>query len=80
MILTTLPGYIKSRPGPHKLEGITTKQHEGYVLAKFPRDYPMTAPQRKIKDAAKTCGIKKGISRGDLVNKMRTCIPGQFGR
>jgi hypothetical protein len=40
----------------------------------------MTAPQRKIKDAAKTCGIKKGISRGDLVNKMRTCIPGQFGR
>ncbi len=80
MILTTMPGYIKSRPRPHKLEGITTRQHEGYVLAKFPKDYPLTAPQRKVKNAASTCGIRKGISRRELVDKMRTCIPGQFGR
>jgi hypothetical protein len=78
MILTTMPGYIKRRPAPHKLEGITTRQHEGYVLAKYPRDYPITAPQRRVKNAAKTCGIKKGISRRDLVDKMINCIPGQF--
>lgn len=78
MILTTLPGYIKSRPGPHKLEGITTRQHEGYVLAKFPRDYPITAPQKKVRDAAKACGIKKGMSRKSLVDAMVGCIPGKF--
>jgi hypothetical protein len=78
MIVESMPLVIKRRPGPHKLEGITTKQHPGFVLAKFPRDYPITAPQRKVRDAAKTCGIKKGMSRGDLVNKMRTCIPDQF--
>jgi len=78
MILTTMPGYIKRRPAPHKLESITTKQHEGYVLAKYPRDYPITAPQRKVKDAAKACGIHKGISRAALVTAMVTCIPGKF--
>jgi hypothetical protein len=78
MILKTAPGYIKTRPRPHRLEGITTKQHEGFVLAKYPKPYPITAPQRKVRDAARSCGIKKGMSRGDLVNKMRTCIPDQF--
>ena len=71
-------GYAKRRPRAHKLEGITTKTHPGYVIASYPRDYPMTSQQRKVRDAAKTCGIKKGMSRGDLVNKMRTCIPDQF--
>jgi hypothetical protein len=80
MILKSAPGYIKTRPRPHKLEGITTKQHEGFVMAKYPKAYPITAPQRKVRDAARTCGIKKGMSRNDLVNKMRSCIPGQFGR
>lgn len=74
MILTTMPGYIKSRPRPHKLGNITTRQHSGYVLAKFPRDYPMTSPQRKVSTVAKDCGIKKGISRNDLVTKMIDCV------
>lgn len=78
MILTTMPGYIKSRPRAHKLEGYTTRQHEGYVLAKYPKDYPITAPQRKVRDAAKSCGIHKGMSRKALVDSMKTCIPGKF--
>jgi hypothetical protein len=78
MILTTRPGYVKSRPKAHKLEGITTKQHEGFVLAKYPRDYPLTSQQKKVKDAARGCGIKKGISRRELVDKMVNCMPGKL--
>lgn len=73
-------GYIKTRPKAHKLEGITTKSHGGFVVASLPKSYPMNAPQKRVAAAAIACGIKKGISRGDLVNKMRTCIPGQFGK
>ena len=74
MILTTIPGYIKSRPKAHKLEDITTTRHSGYVLAKFPRDYPLTSPQRKVKSVAAECGIKTGISRRELVHKMIDCV------
>lgn len=73
-------GYVKSRPKAHKLEGITTRQHAGFVVSSFPKPYPMNAPQKKVKAAAQACGLKKGMSRGDLVQKMRSCIPGQFGR
>lgn len=74
MILTTMPGYIKRRPRPHKLGPITTRQHSGFVLARFPKDYPITAPQRKVRNVAAECGIKKGISRNDLVGKMIDCV------
>ena len=74
MILTTMPGYIKSRPKPHKLGPITTRQHSGYVLVKFPRDYPITAQQRKVRDVARECGIHTGISRNELVTKMVDCV------
>lgn len=74
MILSTMPGYIKSRPRPHKLGPITTRQHAGYVLAKYPRDYPMTSQQRKVRDTARDCGIKSGISRNDLITKMIDCV------
>ena len=78
MILTTMPGYIKSRPRPHKLEGYTTRQHEGYVLAKFPKDYPLTSPQKRVKEVAKACGIHKGMSRKSLVDAMKGCVASKF--
>lgn len=78
MILTTLPGYIKRRPASHKLESITTRQHSGFVIAKYPRDYPLTTQQKKVRDAAHACGIKKGMSRSALVTAMVDCIPGKF--
>lgn len=74
MILTTVPGYIKRRPKSHKLGNITTRQHSGFVLAMYPKSYPITAPQRKVRDVAHDCGIKKGISRNDLVAKMIDCV------
>jgi len=74
MILTGKVGYIKRRPKAHKLEGITTKQHSGYVMAMYPKPYPNTAQQKKASAAAKECGIKTGISRKDLVDKMINCM------
>lgn len=74
MILTGKVGYIKRRPRAHKLEGITTKQHAGFVLAQYPRPYPKTSQQRKVSNVAAECGIKKGISRRDLVSKMIDCV------
>ncbi len=74
MILTTMPGYVKRRPAPHKLGNITTRQHSGFVLAKYPKDYPRTAQQRKVASVAADCGIKKGISRNDLISKMIDCV------
>jgi len=73
-------GYAKTRPKAHRLEGITTRSHPGYVIASYPKAYPMTAPQKRVKAAASACGIHKGMSRASLVDAMRTCIPGQFGR
>lgn len=71
-------GYLKSRPKSHRLEGITTKQHAGMVIASFPKPYPMNSPQKKVRDAAKSCGIHKGMSRKSLVDAMIGCIPGKF--
>lgn len=71
-------GYFKSRPASHKLEGITTAQHSGMVLSAYPRAYPLTAPQKRVRDAARACGIKKGMSRSALVTAMVDCIPGKF--
>jgi len=76
MILQGLFGYSnpKSRPAPHRLEHILTRQHSGFYLARLPRDYPLTPQQRKVRDVAKSCGIHKGISRGTLVKAMIDCV------
>ncbi len=79
MLLTTMPGYIKSRPKGHPFSksdpnGPHTRQHSGFVLAKFPRDYPITAQQRKVRDMADSCGIHTGITRKELIDKMVNCV------
>jgi len=50
------------------------------VLAWRPKPYPMTPQQKKVREAAKACGIKKGMSKGELVKAMKECIPSKFGR
>ena len=79
MIIKSLTGYyLKTRPRAHRLEGITTKQHSGFVLSKMPKEYPLNAPQRRVKEVAKACGIHKGISRSALVTAMRDCVSSKF--
>lgn len=66
--------YMKTRPKPHKLDSITTIQHDGYVAARLPKAYPITRPQMKVRRVADECGIRKGISRSELVGKMINCV------
>lgn len=74
MILTGKVGYVKRRPRAHKLDDITTRQHSGFVMSSYPRKYPLTRMQKKVKDVASECGIKTGMSRRDLVHKMIDCV------
>jgi len=52
--------------------------HRGYQLKQRPRQYPMTKQQQLFSDALKFCGIKKGISKIELMEKMKNCIPEYF--
>jgi len=76
MIIGGLVGFTnpKRRPAPHRLEHILTRQNSGFYVARLPRPYPMNAPQRRVRDVAKACGIHKGISRGALVKAMIDCV------
>ena len=47
----------------------------GFVLSVRPRRYKTTKQQELLKDAAKACGIEKGITRAELVRAMKECIP-----
>lgn len=75
------PGfYVKSRPTTYEASDAAypTGGNSGMVLARMPNDYPLNSQQRKVKDAAEACGIKPGISKSELQEKMKNCIPDQF--
>lgn len=76
MIIGALVGFSnpKRRPAPHRLEHILTRQNSGFYIARLPRPYPINAPQRRVRDMARTCGIHKGMSRGALVKSMVECV------
>ena len=48
------------------------------VLAWRPSPYPKTPQQRKVGEAARACGIHKGMSKDALRKAMIECIPGEF--
>ena len=45
------------------------------ILRKRPKPYQLQEQHALVQEANEFCGIKKGISRADLVDKMRNCIP-----
>jgi hypothetical protein len=47
----------------------------GFVISVRPHRYPNLPQQNRLKEAAKACGIEKGISRAALVDKMKNCLP-----
>ncbi len=51
---------------------------KGFVVSRRPGRYRETPQQSRLKEASQFCGIKKGISRTELVEKMKTCIPRYF--
>jgi len=77
--------YVKRRPKSYLAKDKSGKDmpysvggNRGAVLAMYPGDYPLTSQQLKVKNAAKACGIKKGMSKADLMNKMKDCMSGKI--
>jgi len=55
-----------------------TAKKEIFYVRKMPSPYPLTQHQRDLIQASKECGIEKGISRRDLVDKMVNCVPEKY--
>ncbi|MDD5510833.1 MAG: hypothetical protein PHI12_08485 [Dehalococcoidales bacterium] len=49
--------------------------HGGLIVHQAPREYEQTPQQKLFKEAAEHCGIKKGITKAELLDKMKNCIP-----
>jgi len=52
-----------------------TTQHKVFVVKERPRPYPQNSQQSMFRQVLVECGIEKGISRDELVDKMINCIP-----
>lgn len=67
---------LKSRPARYKAKDApyATGGNRGFYIAALPKPYPKNAPQRIIGKLAETCGIKSGMSKTDLMNKMKDCL------
>jgi len=63
------PKAYKARDAAYQVGG-----NRGYYIASLPRPYPMTSQQRKVANVASECGIRPGISKADLMNKMKDCV------
>lgn len=50
----------------------------GFYTRKPPSSYNITTQQKLIKDAAKACGVRKGMPRNELVKAMTNCMPQFF--
>jgi hypothetical protein len=52
-----------------------TKQKSKVIARKMPQSYPLTEQQLKFRQVIADCGIVKGISREDLIDRMKNCVP-----
>ncbi len=81
VVMKNLAGfYVKKRPRQYKASdaAYATGGNKGWVLARYPSEYPLTEQQKKIRDAARACGIKKGMTKKALQEAMVNCIPSKF--
>jgi len=53
-------------------------RRRGYQLKQRPRQYSATPQQERFVKALRFCGIKKGITKAELMDKMRNCLPEYF--
>ncbi|MDD3102432.1 MAG: hypothetical protein PHE59_04800 [Patescibacteria group bacterium] len=75
LVKRSAPKRYKAKDAPYAVGG-----NGGIIIAMRPRPYPKTAQQRRVGEAAKACGIKRGMKKSDLMTAMVDCIPGKFGK
>jgi len=82
MIIKSLSGIMSPRRRPKAYRAVDAPYqvggNKGYYMSSFPRAYPITPQQRKVKNAARECGIHAGISKRELMTAMKECIPGKM--
>lgn len=68
--------YVKRRPKAYKAKdaAYTVGGNRGFVIASLPGPYPITSQQKKVRDTARGCGIKKGMSKSELQKAMVDCV------
>ena len=66
----------KRRPKAYKARdaAYVTGGNRGFYIASLPRPYPRNAPQQRVAKVAAECGIKKGITKRELQEKMVECV------
>lgn len=52
--------------------------HRGYSIRLRPRRYPRTVQQQRFVGALVACGIRKGVTKKELQDKMVNCLPEYF--
>ena len=82
MIVKSLSGIMSPRRRPKQYRAADAPYavggNKGWYMSSFPRAYPITRQQQRVKDAAKACGLRKGMSKRDAMTAMKECIPNQF--
>ncbi len=53
---------------------------EGFILSKRPKAYKLLPQQQKFLEVIEACGIRKGITRSELVDKMKNCVPQYYAQ
>jgi hypothetical protein len=54
---------------------MTSPKRPKFIVRRKPRPYPLTEHQKAVRDICAQCGIVKGISRAEMTEKMKNCIP-----
>ena len=84
MIVKSLAGIMSPRRRPKAYRAVDAPYqvggNKGWYMSSFPRAYPITSQQRKVREAARECGIHKGIAKRELMTAMKECIPGRMRR
>ncbi len=52
-----------------------TKERKLFIVRKRPKKYPVTEQQQRFRQVLDMCGIRKGITRDELVDAMKNCVP-----
>lgn len=78
MIIKSLSGIMSPRHRPKRHRPVDAPYdiggNKGWYMASFPRAYPITSQQRKVKNVARECGIQSGMEKRELMTLMKSCV------
>jgi len=77
-VIKSLSGIFHPRRRPKRYRAVDaayeTGGNRGFYIAAFPRAYPATSQQRRVRQVAAECGIRPNMSKRDLQTAMKECV------